>query len=225
METAPVRRDAQVAVAETSDEIERFLRRLLVCETQGVRCHRLLDRVTHLRRCAKEAVGGHEPFESLVRSLEIVRLHEESDAAVAVREVGEDGAREKFVPERLPESFDLAERLRMLRAALDVLDAFATKLRLEVRRAPPRRVLSALVGEDFARSAVRRDAAAERLHHELRALVMRECIRDQVARVVVHEGRHVQALVAAEQKREDVRLPHLIRLRPLEATRRMLART
>jgi hypothetical protein len=35
--------------------------------------------------------------------------------------------------------------------------------------------------------------------------------------VVVHEGRHVDALVTSQQEGEDVRLPQLVRLRALEA--------
>lgn len=42
------------------------------------------------------------------------------------------------------------------------------------------------------------------------------------ATVVVHEHAHVQPLGPAQPKREDVRLPQLIRRRPLEAPRPML---
>ena len=54
------------------------------------------------------------------------------------------------------------------------------------------------------------------------SVLMRQCCRDEKARVVVHECRQVQALVASKQKREDVRLPHLIRRRALEAARPVL---
>jgi len=184
----------------------------------------LLDGLAHLRRGPEEAVGRHESTDALMRASEIVRLHEELEPPLAVGEVGEHRAREKFLPQRLPEALHLAERLRMLRTALDVADPFTTQLALEVRLAAPRRVLTALVGENFARVAVRRDAAPESLHHELGALVVRERVRDDEARVVVHEGREVETLVTTQQKREDVRLPELVRLRPLEASGRMLAR-
>jgi hypothetical protein len=54
--------------------------------------------------------------------------------------------------------------------------------------------------------------------------MVRRRVRDDETRVVVHEDRQVHALVASEQKRENVRLPELIRSRPLESTRRMLSR-
>jgi hypothetical protein len=44
--------------------------------------------------------------------------------------------------------------------------------------------------------------------------------RYDVPRVVVHEGGHVQPLVPPQQKREDVRLPELIRFRAFETMRR-----
>ena len=113
----------------------------------------------------------------------------------------------------------------MLRSALDVADPLAAQLALEVGLAAPRGVLAALVGEDFAGRAVRGDAATERLHHELGALMMRERVGDDEARVVVHEGREVEALVATQEKREDVRLPELVGLGALEAARWVLARS
>jgi hypothetical protein len=42
--------------------------------------------------------------------------------------------------------------------------------------------------------------------------------------VVVHERRQVQPLVPSQEEGEDVRLPQLIRLCPLESSWRMLAR-
>lgn len=216
--------DAEVAVAESADEIERLARRLLVREAHRVGGDVFLDGFTYVRRGAEEAVGGNEPFERLMRTLEVVGVHEELDASVAVREVREDGAREELVPERLPEALDLAERLRMLRPALDVIDAVQVQLALEVRLAAPCRVLAALVGENLSRLSVGGDAALERFHHELGLLMVREVVRDDEARVVVHERREVEALVTAKQEREDVRLPHLVWRGALEATRRMLAR-
>jgi hypothetical protein len=47
--------------------------------------------------------------------------------------------------------------------------------------------------------------------------MVRQRVADHKARVVVHEGAQVQPLLPPEQKREEVRLPELIRCRPLEA--------
>ncbi len=111
----------------------------------------------------------------------------------------------------------------MLGPALDVPDALAPQLLLKLRLPPPSRVLAPLVGQHLLRRPVRRNAARQRLHHQRRALVVRQRVRDDVARVVVHEGCQVQPLVASQEKREDVRLPHLIGRRPLEAPRPVLA--
>jgi hypothetical protein len=194
-ETAARGCNGQVAVAETAHEIKRFARRLLVREAHRVVRDLLLDDRAHLRRGAKESVGRHEARERLVRSLKVVRLHEEVHASHAVGEIRKDGLRQKLVPERFPEALNLAERLRVLRAAFHVLDAFAAQLFFEFRRAAPRRVLATLVRQNLAWRAVVFESALERVHHELALLMMRERVRHDEARVVVHEAREIEALV------------------------------
>ncbi len=110
----------------------------------------------------------------------------------------------------------------MLGSALHVPDPLATELLLELRRPAPGGVLPPLVGQNLPRSPVRRDPAVERLEHESRALVVRDGVPDDEPRVVVHERREVEPLVAPQQEREDVRLPELVRLCPLEAPLRVL---
>ena len=224
MEPAAFGGDGEVAVAESADEVKRLPRRLLVRKSNRVVGDVFLDGRADVRRCAEEAVGGHEPFERLVGTLEVVGVDEELHPTVTVGEVGKDRPREKLVPERLPETLYLAESLRVLRATLDVADAVQVQLALEVGLATPRRVLTPLVGEDFARLTPGRDSALECFDDEVRALMVRNVVRDDEARMVVHEGRHVETLVAAEQKREDVGLPKLVGLGTLEATRWVLAR-
>jgi hypothetical protein len=217
--------DRQVAIAEPAHQVKRLLRRLLLCEPQRVLRHVLLDDRPHVRRCAEKPVRGHQPRQRLVRPLEVVPLHEEGESALAVREVRKHRPRQKLVPQRLPKPLDLPERLRVLRAALHVPYPMKSQLLLEVRLSPPRRVLPPLVRQDLLRLSVRGNPALEGLHHELRPLMVRQPVRHDEARVVVHEGREVQPLVAPQQKREDVRLPELVRLRPLEAPRRVLSRS
>ncbi len=210
--------DAEVLIAEATDEVEGFLRRLLLREAQRVRGDLRLHGRAHVRRRAEEAVGGHEPVEPLMRALEVVVLDEERDAPQAVREVGEHRLAQKFVPQRFPEAFDLAERLRMLRPALAVANAAALEELLEFRFAAPRDVLSALVGEHLARLAVLRDAALERVDDQARLVVVRHRPRHEVARVVVHEADEVDRLMATQLELEDVALPELVRLGAFEAT-------
>ena len=119
--------DAEILVAEATDEIEGLLGGFLLSESKRVGLDLRLDRGTYLRSGAKEAVRRDRPVDALVRSLEVVVLDEELDAPKAVREVREDGLAKKLVPERLPETFDLPERLGMLRPALAVGDAASSK--------------------------------------------------------------------------------------------------
>jgi len=158
--------DGQVAVAETADEIEGLARRLLLREAQGIVGDALLDRGAHLRRRTEETVRGHQPVQRLVRALEVVSLHIQAEPPRAIGEVGEHRARQELVPERLPEALDLAERLRMLRPALDVADAVAPQLLLELGLAAPGGVLTTLIGQDLAGRTEVGDRSGQRLHHQ-----------------------------------------------------------
>lgn len=216
--------DTEVLIAEPADEIERFVWRLLLCEPQRVRGDLRLDCGTHVSSGAEEAISGHEPVDALVRSLKVVVLDVERDATLAVGEVGEHRLAQELAPEALPEPLDLAERLRMLRSALDVRDAMTTEEMLEVRRASPRRVLTPLVREHLAWLAILGDSTLDGLEDERRLLVMRDRPRHQIPRVVVEKRRNVHALIPPKLEREDVALPELIRLGTLESPLRFLAR-
>ncbi len=159
-----------------------------------------------------------------MRALEVVGVDEQRHPPHAVGEVREHRPGQELVPERLPEPLDLAERLRVLRPALHVPDAVAPELLLERGLAAPGRVLPALVGEHLRRRPERRDAPLQRLHHEARALVVRDRERDDEAAVVVEERGDVEPLVAPQQEGEDVRLPELVRRGALEAPRRVVSR-
>ncbi len=217
LQAGAARIDAQVLVAQAAHQVEGFPRRLLARESQRVGRHRRLDRASHLGSAAEEAIGRRESVQRLVRTLEVVVLHEERRATLAIVEVGEHRPRQELLPHRLPEALDLAAGLRVVGPALHVGDAVALQLLLEGGRAPPRRVLATLVGEDLARGSIVGDTARERLHHERALLVVRHHEAHQVARVIVHEGRHIDALMASQQEREEIRLPQLIGLGALEA--------
>ena len=219
LEACAARVDRQIVLAQPPDQVERRLRGLLARESQRVRRHRRLDCAAHRGGRPEVPIRRRQPLERLVRPLEVVVLHIQRHPSLAVREVREHRARQQLLPQRLPEPLDLAAGLRVVRAALHVRDAVALELRLELRRAAPRRVLPALVGEDLPRCPVRRDPARERLEHQRAPLVVRHREAHQEPRVIVEERRHVHPLVAAQQEREQVRLPQLVRLRPLEARR------
>ena len=91
--------------------------------------------------------------------------------------------------------------------ALYMPDALAAKLLLEPRLAPPSRVLAPLVGQDLARGAVVGDPAGKCFHHQRAPLVVRHHEAHEIPGVVIQERRHIHPLVAAQQKREEVRLP------------------
>lgn len=211
------RGDAQRLVAQLARQVEGLAHGLLQREPRGVLLHCGLERRTYLRRGAEVPVRGHQSLDALVRAAEVVAVDEESQPSHAVVEVSEDGAAQELVPQRLPEALHLPQRLRVVGAALDVVDVLPLQLGLELRLAAPRRVLPSVVRQHLARHTVRGDAALEGLHHQRGLLPVRDGMADDEAAVVVHEDGHVEPLMSAQEEGEDVRLPELVRLCALEA--------
>jgi hypothetical protein len=215
--------NTEVLVAEATDEVKGFLWLFLLRETERVRLDLRLDRGADMRRRAKETVRRHESLDGLARPLEVVVLDEKLDPPKTIREVGEHRPSQKFVPQRLPEALDLAQRLRMLRSALGVPDTTPLQQLLELRLAAPRHVLPALICQHLLGLAVLGDATFECVDDQARLVVMRHPPGHEVARVVVHEADDVHDLMTAQLELEDVALPELVRLGALEAPHRMLA--
>jgi hypothetical protein len=223
LESGRSSRNRQPLITELPDDVKRLARWLLEREPQLVRRDRSLDLRAHVGRSLEVAIRRHQPVERLMRTLEVVVADEVVEPLLRVDHVREYRATQKLVPQRLPEPLDLAQRLRMLRPATDVLHAEPRQVLLELGLAAPHRVLPTVVGQDLGRRAVRGHAALERFHHQRRLLVMRERVADHEPAVVVHEHAHVQPLRAPQPEREDVRLPHLVRCRALEPPRRVLS--
>jgi hypothetical protein len=128
--------------------------------------HPLFDGRPHLRRRPEETVRRHRPSDPLVRTPEVVGLHEECDPALAILEVRKDRPRQKLLPQRLPETLDLPQRLGMVWPALDVPDALTPQLLLEVRVPTPRHVLPSLIRQYLTWRTVLRDPSRQRFQNQ-----------------------------------------------------------
>jgi hypothetical protein len=135
-------------------------------QRHGVVRYPLFDHLPHLRGGSKETVRRHRPRNPLVRPPEVVGLNKQRQAPLAVFEIRTHRPRQKLLPQRLPEAFDLAQRLRVVRAALDVPDALPPQLPLEIRVPTPGHVLPPLVREHLLGRTVLRNAARERLQDQ-----------------------------------------------------------
>jgi hypothetical protein len=155
--------DGKLAIAQLAGEVKRLASGLLTRQAQRVVSHRRLDALAHHARGTEEPVRRRRPFKPLVRTLEVVVLDEQVHPTLAVLEVREHRPREQLLPQRLPEPLDLAAGLWMMRTALDVLDPVPLQFRFELRRAAPRGVLTALVGQDLPRRPVLGDRPRQRL--------------------------------------------------------------
>lgn len=216
--------NAQLVIPQPAHQIERLLHRLLLRQKQGVLLHRPLHRLPHLRVETKKPVGRDHSLQRLVRPLEVVAVEVEQEPPSQVLETAEDRPGQKLLPQSLPEALDLPQGLRMLRPGLEVLDPLPAQRGLKLRLSPPHCVLPPVVGEDLLRRSVAGDGPLQGLHHQGALLVPLQRPAGDEARAVVEKGAEVDPLVPAQEKGEDVRLPELVRLRPLEAPLRLLPR-
>jgi hypothetical protein len=86
------RADREVTIAEPADEVERLPRLLLARQAQCVGCDRRLDGLADRICGAEKAIRRRHAIQCLMRTLEVVVLHEMRGPALAVVEVREDGA-------------------------------------------------------------------------------------------------------------------------------------
>jgi hypothetical protein len=217
------RADGERLIAQLAGEVERFERWLLARKSQCIPGHLRLDARAHRGGRPEEPVSRRETLKSLMRALEVVMLDKKAHPPLTVFKVGEHRAAEQLLPKRLPEPLDLPAGLRMVRSAFHVLDAVTLQFGFELRAAAPGGVLAALVGEDLPGRSVLSDATAQGLQHQDTALVVRHGKTHQISGVIVQERGHVDPLMTSQEERKKVRLPQLVRLRPLKVLHDLLA--
>jgi len=91
-------RNAEVLIAEATDQVERLLWLLGLRETECVGLDLRLDGGADLRRRAKEAVRRDRAVDALVRPLEVVVLDEKLDAPKTIGKISKHGLAKKLVP-------------------------------------------------------------------------------------------------------------------------------
>jgi len=105
-----------------------------------------------------------------------------------------------------------------MRLALEVMDMVFGQFVLEASRAVPGGVLAPVVGEHFLGHTVLPNGSAVDFQHMLGGLAAKQIQPDQIARVIVNEADQI-GILAAQPKRADVGLPHLVRRGTLEKAR------
>jgi hypothetical protein len=70
----------------------------------------------------KEAIGGTQALQRLMRPLVVVVLHPQPDPLARRLETVELSSHQELFPDGFPESLDLAHRHGVMRPAFDVMD-------------------------------------------------------------------------------------------------------
>jgi len=202
-------------LAEPPDHVEGRLGLAAQRQLLNVVGNAALDHGSQFLRDGEEPVRRAQPVQRLVRSLVVVVFHPQADPLAGLLEAIELRPHQEVLPDCFPVPLDLAQRHRMMRLALEVVDAILLELLFEPRFAPPRRVLSPVVGEHLLGQPILGHRRAVDLQHVLGRLAAKQIQPDDVARVVIDEADQVGVL-APQPEREDVGLPHLVGRRALE---------
>jgi len=142
-----IRRDHQRLLAHTANHVEWLLHLAVPRQRLHVGRHAAFDHGAFFLLDREEAVGRAESVQSLMRPPMVVVLHPPREALPRLVERLEACLDEELVLERLPQPLDLAQRLRMLRRAANVVDVILSQFFLEGRLPAPTGVLPTVVGQ------------------------------------------------------------------------------
>lgn len=206
--------DDRLAV-HAADHVEGRARLAAQSHLEQVVLDARLDGLAQLGLDLEEPVRRTQPADALMRALVVVIFDPELDALAGRVKGLELRAHEELLPERGPEALDLAQRHGVLRTRLEMGHAILLQLRLEARRAAPRSILPAVIGEHLLRWLELGDGLAVHLDHRLRRRAAEQIRADDEPRIIIEERDDI-GIAAAEPEGEDVRLPHLVGCGPLE---------
>jgi hypothetical protein len=204
--------------AHAPHHVERVHRTSPKGELERILLEPLFDRLSQLGGDLKEAVRGTKPPDPLVGPLVVVVLDPDGGALHRLIEAVKLCPLQKLPQQRLPEPLGLSKGHRVVRPGADVFDAVFLQLLLEAGLPPPVGVLPAVVGQHLLGDAVLGYPSAVGLKHVLGGLAAVQPQRGDVAAVIVDEADQV-GVVAPQPDGKYVRLPELVRPRPLEETR------
>jgi hypothetical protein len=157
-------------LAHSSDQVERFPRPTPHRQLLHILRDPPLDHLPQRLRDREEPIRRAQPLQRLVRPLVVVELHPQPHSLPRLLEAVELRPLQELLPDRFPEPLDLAQRHRVMRPTLEVVDPIFFQFLLEARHPPPTAVLTPLVGEHLLGHAVLGDRRPIDLQHVLRGL-------------------------------------------------------
>lgn len=204
--------------AKTAHHVERAVQGAAQRQLLYVVGNSALDDRTQFRCNRKEPIRRAEVIEGLVRPPVVVILDPLPHPLLRLLEAVELGSREELRMDRLPEPLDLAQGLRVMGAAAEVMNVIFLKFPFKARLATPVGVLAAIIRQHLLGQAILAHRPPIHFQHVLGSLAAIQPQSHHVARVIVHEPNQV-GILAGDANRADVALPHLIGSRPLKETR------
>ena len=168
-------------LAELSDHVKRTLRHTAQRQLLHVLGNAALDDRPQFRRDRKEPIRRTEVVEGLMRPPVVVVLDPRLHPLLRLLEAVELRTGEELRMDRLPESLDLAQGLRVMRAAAEVVDMVFLKLPFKPRLPAPVGVLPAIVCQHLAGQAILAYCSAIHFQHVLGRLTAIQPQPDHIA--------------------------------------------
>jgi hypothetical protein len=157
----------------------------------------------------KKTIRRAKSANALMRSLMVVVFNPELDAFAGHLKALELDPDQKLLPDARPEAFHFAQGHGVMGPGLDVTDPILFQLRFKPTGAPPRGVLTTIIGEHLLWGLIFAHGDPIDFNDGLRRGAAKQIRPHDIPRIVIQIGNEV-GVAAPEAKREDVRLPHLV---------------
>jgi hypothetical protein len=151
-----------------------------------VRLNALLDGLPQFGLDLEVPVRRAQPAKPLVRPLVVVILHPLADTLLSVLETRKLRPAQELHKNRFPEPLDLAQRHRVVGTGLYVPYPVFLQLSLEPARAPPCRVLAAVVRQHLPGRVVLRYRPTVHLKHVLTRLAPEQIQARNIPGIIVN---------------------------------------
>lgn len=208
---------AHSLAVDLADQKHRSTRRFAYRKPDRVAIDRRLDRLSDFALQPKKTVSRNHVSDPLVRTEVVVVIDKMLESLPGLGQLLWPSSAPELGLYRVPKPLAFSERLRMLRARDDVLDAVPDQQLLKFIFSAPAEVLSTLVRQRLLGLSEFLNPVLKNFDHKLRGLLQGERPGHDVPAVIVHEDGEINLRpMAHEREARDVALPKLHGLGPLE---------
>jgi hypothetical protein len=200
-------RDPDVGLPEFAKKKQGMSSLLAQGQPERVLLTALFECLLHVSSDPVEPVCRTGPSNALVRPLVIVIGNPMGQPLAGIGKGSEKGIREELLPDRAPESLDLAQGHRVMGCTAHVFHPLPLEHLLKPALAPPGYELPTVVRQDLPRCTPLADGTSENFQHGFGCLLPKQPVADHVPGVIVDDTHQVHPVHPLELKGKDIDLP------------------